>query len=118
MKKYEFILPLILAFIMVSFLGDCSYSNNSKLNWYKFDEGIAKAKKENKQILVDFYTDWCGYCKKMEAETYSDEKVIKYLNDKFILIKLNPEKDGEVTFNGTLYSAQDFTRGLGISGYP
>ncbi len=117
MKKQA--VTLSVGFIMfISALGYLAFTSNSKLNWYKFDDGMAKAKKEKKLILVDFYTDWCGYCKKMDAETYSNENVIKYLNEKFVLIKLNPEKDGNLTFKGTSYSAQEFTRGLGISGYP
>ena len=39
--------------------------------WYSFNEGIALAKKENKHIVLDFYTDWCGWCKVMDQKTFS-----------------------------------------------
>ena len=115
MKKILFpallILVLIMDFIPVS-------AANNKLQWYSFDEGLAKAKKEKKMVLIDFYTDWCGYCQKMDAETYSNEKVINYLNSKYVLIKINPEKSGDLNYKGTSYTLSSFTRGLGINGYP
>lgn len=89
-----------------------------QLKWYSFDEGLAKAKIENKHVLIDVYTDWCSWCKVMDQKTYSDPDVVKYLNAKFILIKLNPEKDGQVTYNGKKYSAAQFSQGIGVNGYP
>ncbi|MBX7151069.1 DUF255 domain-containing protein [bacterium] len=89
-----------------------------QLTWYSFDEGLTKAKAENKHVLIDVYTDWCGWCKVMEQKTYSDPDIIKYLNAKFILVKLNPEKDGSITYNGKKYSAAQFSEGIGVNGYP
>lgn len=93
-------------------------ASNSKLQWHSFDEGLAKAKKEKKMILVDFYTDWCGYCKKMDAETYANEKVIQYLNSKYVLVKINPEKSGDLKYKGNSYTNNSFTRSVGVTGYP
>ncbi len=90
----------------------------SKLLWYSFDEGMEKAKSEKKQILIDVYTEWCGWCKTMDAKTYADEKIVNYLNQKYILIKLNPETDGQITYRGNKIAAADFTRGMGVNGYP
>ena len=86
--------------------------------WYSFNEGLAKAKKENKFMLVDFYTDWCGWCKKMDADTYSNEEVLDYLDEHFVMVKLNPEKDGDVTFMGQSYPAGQFAQSAGVTGYP
>ena len=57
-----------------------------------FESGFVKAKREGKILLVDVYTDWCGYCKKMDRETYTDAKIIEKLNKDFVMVKLNPEK--------------------------
>lgn len=91
---------------------------SSNLKWYSFNEGMALAKKQNKQVLVDVYTDWCGWCKVMDQQTYADPGVTRYLNEKYVLIKLNPEKDGPVTFRGKQFAASEFSAGIGVDGYP
>ncbi|MCB0832792.1 MAG: DUF255 domain-containing protein [Bacteroidetes bacterium] len=91
---------------------------DSKLKWYSYNDGVKIAKSQNKQILVDFYTDWCSWCKVMDQKTYADVRIVDYLNKNFILIKLNPEKDPPVNYNGQTYDAMRFVEGLGINGYP
>jgi thiol:disulfide interchange protein len=59
-----------------------------------FDKAVALAKKEKKIVMIDFYTDWCGWCKELDKKTWSDAKVQKLLSDKTISIKLNAEKEG------------------------
>jgi len=93
-------------------------SADKPLKWYSFNEGMAKAKSEHKLLLVDFYTDWCGWCKKMDAVTYEDKAVKKLLNDKFIVAKLNPEKQGTVTYNGKNVSNGQFAKAAQVTGYP
>jgi len=59
------------------------------LNWLSYDEGLLKAEKENKYILIDFYTDSCSWCKKLDKEVYSNEEAKKILLDKFITIRVD-----------------------------
>lgn len=105
-------------FLIVLIIVAVGFSSVSQLTWYGFDEGIQKAKNEDKQILMDVYTDWCSWCKVMDEKTYTDSRIVQYLNTKFVLIKLNPEKDGPVTFNGKSYGADHFAQGIGVNGYP
>ena len=65
-----------------------------ELKWYGWNEGYAKAVKEGKIVLVDAYTDWCGWCKKMDRDTYTNADVIKKINEHFVPIKFNPEIQG------------------------
>lgn len=88
------------------------------LKWYSFKEGYEKAVKEKKFLVVDFYTDWCHWCKVMDEKTYSQEVIINELNKNFVLVKLNPEKGGTVSFRGETYSSADFARAAQVSGYP
>ena len=88
------------------------------LVWTSFDEGMDRARREDLPVLVDVYTDWCGWCKTMDSKTYGDEKVAKYLNERFVLIKLNPEKDGTITYKGKIYEASYFSQAIGVNGYP
>lgn len=67
------------------------FAQTNALTWYGWNEGYELALKENKIILVDAYTDWCGWCKKMDKDTYSNPDVIKKINANFVAIKFNPE---------------------------
>lgn len=60
-----------------------------------FDEAIKQAKAENKLVFIDFYTDWCGPCKKMAREVFPQKAVGDYFNATFVCIKLNAEKEGK-----------------------
>lgn len=53
---------------------------------------LAQAKKENKMIFFDAYATWCGPCKKMDAETYTDAAVADFYNANFINVKYDMEK--------------------------
>lgn len=86
--------------------------------WKGFDAGLDEAKKSGKKVLIDVYTDWCTWCKKMDANTYSDATVQEYLKKNYVLVKLNPEKDSHVTYDGKKYSAAEFSQGMGVTGYP
>jgi thiol:disulfide interchange protein len=62
------------------------------LNWHKdFDSAMVEAKQQQKFVLVDVYTDWCVYCKKLDKEVYTNPDVEKYLAEKFILVKADAE---------------------------
>lgn len=69
-----------------------------KINWLSFEKAIELNKKNPKPILIDVYTDWCGFCKKMDLETYSNKTIIKAINDNFYAIKLNGEEKEDIIF--------------------
>jgi len=64
--------------------------------WWEDDleTALAKAKKSQKPVMVDFYTEWCGWCKKLDSDTYSDNKV-DGLAKKFICVKVDGDKNRE-----------------------
>ena len=74
-----------------SFLVIFSFNSFAQeLHWYSWNEGYKKAKKENKIILLDTYTEWCGWCKVMDKDTYTVKEVKDKIADDFIPIKLRP----------------------------
>jgi thioredoxin-related protein len=86
--------------------------------WKSFNDGIDLARSSNKKVLVDVYTDWCTWCKKMDSEVYANKKVIGLLNEHFIAVKLNAESANLVSFKGNSFTEADLSRQLGVSGYP
>ena len=59
-----------------------------------FDEGLAAAKQENKMVFIDFFTTWCGPCKKLSSEVFPDKSVGEYMNKTFVCLKMDAEKEG------------------------
>jgi len=69
-----------------------------KVNWLSFEKAIELNKTNPKPILVSIYTDWCGWCKKMYNETYTNSIISKYVNDNYHAIKLNGEGKEPITY--------------------
>lgn len=95
---------------------------SAQVKWHSIDEA-ANAKIGTRIYLVDFYTDWCGYCKKMDRETFTDATVTQIINKYYYPVKFNAESRSAVTWFGTTYppaSGRHRSHGFarGIQGYP
>ncbi len=90
-----------------------------ELRWRPYNEALQLAQKENKAVLVDVYTSWCGWCKRMEATTYKDASVIEELNKYFTLVKLDAEASTPLVYRKMPLTASRLSREVfGVSGYP
>lgn len=69
-----------------------------KVNWLSFEKAIEINKTNPKPLLIAIYTDWCGWCKKMNTETYTNPIIAKYINDNYHAIKLNGEGKEPITY--------------------
>ena len=72
----------------------------AQIKWYTFEQAVELAKKNPKKIFVDVYTFWCGWCKRMDATTFTHPVIIKYMNEKYYAVKLNAEQKEPITFDG------------------
>ena len=102
------------------------------INWVTLEEAQALQKKEPKKIMMDAYTAWCGPCKMLDRNTFSNKDVADYINKHYYAVKFNAEGNDEVTFKGKTYknpkydpakakrrnSAHELTRALGVRAYP
>jgi len=73
-------------------------SPQSQLTWQtSLAAGSAQAKLEHKYVLADVYTDWCGWCKRLDRDVFTNTKVVKYLEKDFVCVKVNAEdpKEGQ-----------------------
>ena len=123
MKLYKFILPLIIIICFsLIYAGDNekeSPKQSKKINWLKYDEGLEKAKKENKHIFIDFTTAWCGYCKKMEKEAFADSTVIGLLNNDFVAVRVDGDSKNKLDIDGYIITEKDLSRKeYAVTGYP
>jgi thioredoxin-related protein len=84
-----------------------------------WDKGMAAAKAQKKPVIVDFYTDWCGWCKKLDKETYSAPEIQKRFKEGWIGIKINPEDQTKTaTLNGRKVSYAELQQYFKVRGYP
>ena len=73
------------------------------VKWLSFEQAIEKSKTEKRKIFIDVYTDWCGWCKVMDKNTFSEPNVSKILNEEFYPVKFDAEQREDVIFNGTTF---------------
>lgn len=112
MKRFSVLLLFALA---LSF----NAIGQEKINWMTFEEASAATLGTPKMILVDVYTDWCGWCKKMDKDTFTDNEVIAYVNDNFYAVKLHGEKtDYTFTFRGNEYTEASMAKTMRVTSYP
>ena len=88
------------------------------LEWLSYNEALLKAEKENKFILVFFYSDGCGWCDKMEREVYANKEVKQLLADKFVSVKINASSNNKIEVNGEDITEKAFALTFQVTGYP
>ncbi len=93
-------------------------AGEKKLPWLAFDAAAEQAKKENKHMIVDVYTTWCGWCKVMDRQTYGNSAVASYLTQNFVLAKVNGESSAEIHWKGKVMTERAFARSVGVTGFP
>lgn len=91
---------------------------DQQINWVSIEEAQKLTQQEPRKIIMDVYTDWCGWCKKMDKTTFSDAEVVKYVNENFYAVKFDAEAEKKFDFKGQEFSNPEFTRALRVSGFP
>ena len=118
---------IFLFFVLIQFQ---LYSQ--EINWMSLDE-VREAQKTNpKNVLIDVYTNWCGPCKLMDRNTFSNTDIIRIINENYYAVKFNAEGNDTVTFMDKVFtnpnfdstktqrrnSSHQFTQFLGVNAYP
>ena len=98
-------LSLLVALICFSTL---TFAQPDKIHWRTVEEVAALQQKAPRKVLMDVYTSWCGPCKMMMKNTFTNTNVIKYVNENFYAIKFDAEGGADVTFKGNTYQNPDF----------
>lgn len=111
MKKYQIILLttcLSIAFVVGSgFMirpdKNAVAEEAQAIKWVSIEEAAELASQDGKKIMVDLYTDWCGWCKRMDRDTYTNASIIQYINENYHAVKLNAEQKEDITVGGITY---------------
>jgi thioredoxin-related protein len=86
--------------------------------WHGWNEGLAAAAGSGKPVIVDVYTDWCGWCKRMDRDTYARADVSDYVNRHFVMVRLNAESNERLTYAGHAFTGRTLVGGFQVTGYP
>ena len=106
---------IIIALTLITSLSTIStFANKERVNYVElkaewivnkmtFEEMLKASEKKQKLVLLDLYTDWCGWCHKMDATTFNHPIIAAYLNEHFYFVKFNAEQKEPITFKGKEY---------------
>lgn len=87
---------IIALFAMISM---CSMAQE-KIQWMSFENAVERCTNEPKMVFIDVYTDWCGWCKRMDASTFANPVIAQYMNEHFYCVKFDAERQDTLNFNG------------------
>lgn len=73
------------------------------IEWLSFEEAMKRNEKEPRKIFIDVYTDWCGWCKKMDKNTFQHPEISKYLQSNYYAVKFDAEQKEDIVFKGTTF---------------
>ncbi|MBQ5576603.1 MAG: thioredoxin family protein, partial [Bacteroidales bacterium] len=70
------------------------------IEWISFEEAEKRDSVESRPFLIDVYTDWCGWCKRMMATTFQNQALAQYINKNFYCVRFDAETKDTVKFHG------------------
>ena len=80
--------------------------NAQDIQWLSWEEAVALTQNEGntKKVFVDVYTDWCGWCKKMDKDTFQNPEVAQYMQENFYMVKFDAEGKDPIEFDGKTFN--------------
>jgi len=90
----------------------------SDIKWAGYSKALTSAGKSGKKILVDVYTAWCGWCKKMDRDVYANDEVQAYIQKHFEAVKLDAESKRKHKVAANEYTEREIAKQYGVSSYP
>ena len=122
MKKLSFLFVVLCSGMLVA----------QEINWITMDEALAAQEDNPKKIMVDVYTSWCGPCKLLDRNTFTNKDLIQFVNDNYYAVKFDGEGTEQINYKGAPYanpnydpakkgrrnSQHHFASAMRIRGYP
>ena len=120
---------LLLNLFLITFCGVAL--NAQEINWMTMNEALQAQQEKPKKIFMDAYTDWCGPCKLLDKNTFSNKDVAKYVNKHYYPVKFNAEGTDTIAYKEKVFKNEnyvpnkrgrnnphDFARAIGVRAYP
>ncbi len=106
MKTFLPIVTLVLCLLVPNLSLSAREPIDHDIKWLTFDEGQKKGQAQEQKFFLYFYADWCGYCRKLEKETFTNKNVAEFINANFIPVRINSDRLPKVTAR------------FGVNGFP
>lgn len=90
--KYNMMKIVLLTGTLLCSLSLMAQDRSVRFESTSYEEALIKAKKENKLLFVDCYTTWCGPCKMLARDVFTNNEVADYFNEHFISLQVDCEK--------------------------
>jgi thioredoxin-related protein len=123
MKRQKVVVATL---VFLSLIGWASVgtASSGEIKWYSYEEGMALGKKLGKKVFIEFYADWCGFCRMMDVSTFKDASVIAILNRDFIPVKVHSDKEHDIALRYNIralpnmaFISEDGTKISTVPGY-
>jgi thioredoxin-related protein len=88
------------------------------VNWVSLAEAQQKIKSEPRTIFIDFSAEWCGWCKVMDKNTFSDASVAKYMNENYYSVRLDYDSTEKLDFFGDKLTPKELGTKYKVPGLP
>ncbi len=95
-------MPRISTILIALFIGPGIFAQET-IQWLTWKQAMEKQKESPRMIFIDIYTNWCGWCKKMDQTTFKDPEVVKYMNQYYYAVKFNAEQKDTLIYDGHVF---------------
>jgi len=93
---------IFFGFVLFSMYSSSLFGQN-RVHWLSWEEAISKNEVQKKKFVVDVYTEWCGWCKKMDKGTFQKDHIAKYINEYYYPIKFDAEMKEKINFSNQVF---------------
>ncbi|MBQ8958415.1 MAG: DUF255 domain-containing protein [Bacteroidales bacterium] len=97
---------LIITLFAMFGLRTLAQEKQETIHWINFEEAVEHCATEPKMVFIDVYTDWCGWCKRMDQTTFVNPVIAKYMNEHFYCVKFDAERQDTITFKGQQFAGR------------
>jgi len=91
---------LFLISLLLFFLAIKAHAQKAHIQWLTFEQLEDSLSKKPKKVFIDFYTEWCTYCRKMDKVVFTNQEVVSMVDANYYAIRFDAETEAEVRFGG------------------